>query len=103
MKAWKLEEIGKIRLYDEVPVPEPEAGEVLVKVKAAGICGSDVPRVYKDGAHSMPLVIGHEFSGQVEKLGTNVENIGAFSVLGQSFRSDTTEAFGKLGTNRKEF
>ena len=73
MKAWKLEEIGKIRLYDEVPVPEPEAGEVLVKVKAAGICGSDVPRVYKDGAHSMPLVIGHEFSGQVEKLGANVD------------------------------
>ena len=38
-----------------------------------------------------------------EKLGTNVENIGAFSVFGQSFRSDTKEAFGKLGTNRKEF
>lgn len=73
MNAWKLEEIGKINFYDDVEVPEPEAGEVLVKVKAAGICGSDVPRVYKDGAHSMPLVIGHEFSGQVEKLGANVD------------------------------
>lgn len=38
-----------------------------------------------------------------EKLGTNVENIGAFSVFGQSFPADTKEAFGKLGTNRKEF
>ncbi|SFG25717.1 galactitol-1-phosphate 5-dehydrogenase [Oribacterium sp. WCC10] len=73
MKAWKLDETGKINFYDDVPVPEPEAGEVLIKVNAAGICGSDVPRVYRDGAHNMPLVIGHEFSGQVEKIGANVD------------------------------
>lgn len=38
-----------------------------------------------------------------EKFGTKVENVEAFSVYGQSFPADTKEAFGKLGTNRKEF
>lgn len=73
MKACKLDEIGKIRFYEDVPTPEVGTGEVLIKVKAAGICGSDVPRVYKDGAHSMPLIIGHEFAGQVEKVGEDVD------------------------------
>jgi L-iditol 2-dehydrogenase len=36
---------------------------------AAGICGSDVPRVFRDGAHIMPLIPGHEFSGVVEAVG----------------------------------
>ncbi|ETP72440.1 theronine dehydrogenase-like Zn-dependent dehydrogenase [Lachnospiraceae bacterium JC7] len=73
MKAWKLNDVGDIKYYEDEPVPDPGDGEVLIKVKAAGICGSDVPRVYKDGAHNMPLIIGHEFSGQVEKLGQNVD------------------------------
>ena len=43
MKAWVLHDIGDIR-YEEVPMPEPAAGEVLIRVGAAGICGSDIPR-----------------------------------------------------------
>ena len=62
MKAWVLHDIGKITL-DEVSVPQPAAGEVLLKVHAAGICGSDIPRIYDTGAHSMPLIPGHEFAG----------------------------------------
>lgn len=73
MKAWKLKDIGDIEFYKDAAVPEPGDGEVLIKVKAAGICGSDVPRVYKDGAHRMPLIIGHEFSGQVDNVGANVD------------------------------
>ncbi len=73
MKAWKLNDIGDIQFYDDLPVPEIGAEEVLINVKAAGICGSDVPRVYKTGAHRMPLIIGHEFSGVVEKTGENVD------------------------------
>ena len=41
--------------------------EVLLKVKACGICGSDVPRVYNGKSYYYPIVIGHEFSGMVEE------------------------------------
>ena len=70
MKAWVLKEIGNISLIDiEVPAPAPD--EVLVRVCSAGICGSDIPRIYETGAHRMPLVPGHEFSGVVEGIGEN--------------------------------
>ncbi len=68
MKAWVLHRAGEIR-YEEVRQPEPGEGEVLVAVKAAGICGSDIPRIYQNGAHRMPLIPGHEFSGEVVELG----------------------------------
>lgn len=73
MKAWKLKSVGNMVWHEEAAIPEIEADEVLLRVKAAGICGSDVPRVYKTGAHRMPLIIGHEFSGVVEKTGKNVD------------------------------
>lgn len=65
MKAWVLDSIGDINLK-EVATPQPRDGYVIVKVAAAGICGSDIPRIYRDGAHNMPLIPGHEFSGVVE-------------------------------------
>lgn len=64
MKAWVLHDINDIR-YEEINVPTISENEVLVQVKSAGICGSDIPRIYKSGAHRMPLIPGHEFSGQV--------------------------------------
>ena len=72
MKAWVLHDIGDIR-FEEVPKPEPKEGEVLLAVKAAGICGSDVPRIYKTGAHKMPIVPGHEFCGIVEDVGKGTD------------------------------
>lgn len=71
MKAWILHGVNDIRL-EERKEPVPGAGEVLVAVKAAGICGSDIPRIYKTGAHVHPLVPGHEFSGVVVDAGPNV-------------------------------
>ncbi|MCI5620065.1 MAG: galactitol-1-phosphate 5-dehydrogenase [Lachnospiraceae bacterium] len=68
MKSWRLHEVGDIRLED-VSMPEIQDHEVLVEVKAAGICGSDIPRIYKNGAHKMPLIPGHEFSGRVVEVG----------------------------------
>ena len=64
MKAWVLYKPGDIR-FEEAERPQPSEGEVLVKVEAAGICGSDIPRTFDTGAHKMPLIIGHEFSGSV--------------------------------------
>lgn len=68
MKAWILHGIGDIR-YEKREKPKLKAGEVLVKVKAAGICGSDIPRIYQTGAHKHPLILGHEFAGIVETVG----------------------------------
>ena len=73
MKAYVLHDIKDFRLED-VPVPVPSEHEVLVKVKAAGICGSDIPRVYKTGTYSYPLIPGHEFSGQVEVVGAGADS-----------------------------
>ena len=64
MKAWVLQSNGVIE-YTDTEKPEINEGEVLVEVKAAGICGSDIPRIYKGGAYFYPLVPGHEFSGKV--------------------------------------
>lgn len=49
MKAWVLEDIGNIK-YKEVLKPQISENEVLVEVKAAGICGSDIPRIYQTGS-----------------------------------------------------
>ena len=64
MKAWVLESNGEI-VFKDVDKPEYSSDEVLVKVKAAGICGSDIPRIYRGGAYFYPLIPGHEFSGEI--------------------------------------
>ena len=67
--------------YEEVNVPEPNEGEVLVKVEAALTCGTDV-KTYRRGhpvlVKKTPSGFGHEFSGTIAKLGENVEgfNVG---------------------------
>lgn len=71
MKAWRLHEIGDIR-WEEVDCPKPGVGEVLLRVRAAGICGSDVPRIYTSGTYSYPLIPGHEFAGEVAACGEGV-------------------------------
>ena len=62
----------KIKVYEGAKVvvepsekPTPVAGEVLVKVRACGVCGSDIPRVYANASYYYPIVLGHEFSGTV--------------------------------------
>lgn len=72
MKAGVLHANEDIR-YEEIETPQISDDEVLVKVKMTGICGSDVPRVLNNGAHYYPIVLGHEFSGEVVKTGKNVE------------------------------
>lgn len=67
MKAVKLYEPGDLRV-EEVAVPEIGPGHVLVKVKAVGVCGSDIPRVNFFGAYHPQLTIGHEFSGEIIKV-----------------------------------
>ena len=61
--------------FEDIDKPSPKAGEVLVKVKYTGICGSDVPRVNGDACHFFPNVLGHEFSGTVVELGEGVTKL----------------------------
>jgi L-iditol 2-dehydrogenase len=61
--------------FEEMPIPKIEEAEVLIKVRATGICGSDIPRVLGDGAHFYPIVIGHEFSGDVVEIGKSVTTL----------------------------
>ena len=61
-------------IIEEVELDEPEFGEVLVKVVAAGLCHSDLSVVNGNRPKEMPILIGHEGSGIVEKVGVGVEN-----------------------------
>ena len=61
--------------YDDFKTPEIKPGCVKVKVKVTGICGSDVPRVLANGAHFYPVVLGHEFSGDVVEVGEGVTSL----------------------------
>lgn len=70
MKAAVLHAVGDLR-YEDIPIPETRVGEVLIKVKAAGVCGSDIPRVMKKGTYSFPLVPGHEFAGEIAQINSN--------------------------------
>jgi len=61
--------------YEEIEKPKPERGQVLIKVKYTGICGSDIPRVNGDACHFFPNVLGHEFSGTIEETGEGVTSL----------------------------
>ena len=75
MKAGVVHAREDIR-YEGIERPAPKRGEVLIKVKYTGICGSDVPRVNGDACHFYPNVLGHEFSGTVEEVGEGVTLLG---------------------------
>ena len=53
-------------IVEEIPIPEPKDGELLIKMKACGICGSDVEKVFGDYGMGSKR-IGHEISGEVVK------------------------------------
>ena len=57
---------GKSEIAEE-NMCERQRGEAIVRVKACGVCGSDLPRIFKNRAYYYPIVLGHEFSGVVEE------------------------------------
>ncbi|MDT8317050.1 MAG: alcohol dehydrogenase catalytic domain-containing protein [bacterium] len=56
---------------EEMPIPDVGAGELLIKIKASGICGSDVMEWYR--IKRAPLVLGHELTGEVAQVGKGVD------------------------------
>ena len=82
MRAVDYVEPGQIRARTDASVPTPGAGEVVVQVRACGICGSDL-HMYRDGSYGDRLtrptpegykVPGHEFAGTIAALGDGVKD-----------------------------
>ena len=76
MRAAVLRKVGEVVMEDR-PVPRPGPGEVLVRVRAVGVCGSDV-HYFVDGriGHFVvekPIILGHECAGEVAELGEGVD------------------------------
>ena len=61
--------------YIDYEEPKVLPGTVKIKVVASGICGSDIPRVLHNGVHFYPIVLGHEFSGDVVEVGEGVTKV----------------------------
>ena len=74
MKAAVLLAPEKMELQD-IPVPQLKSSEVLIKVKRCGICGTD-PHIYMGRFPApQPLVLGHEFSGEIVEIGPDVQAV----------------------------
>src|SRR5690349_4940705 len=74
MKALVLQEYKRFA-YQDVPEPQPGPDEVLVAVKACGICGSDVHGMDgSTGRRRPPIIMGHEASGEIAASGNAVKD-----------------------------
>lgn len=71
MKAWVLKGIEDIE-QTQVETPLINKGEALVKIRACGICSSDLDRFYK-GAYHYPLILGHEIAGEVIEVAEDLD------------------------------
>lgn len=75
MKQIRLVEPEKL-IREEVEMPDIGHGQVLVKVKRIGICGSDIHAYYGNHPYiSCPIVQGHEFSGEIARVGKDVKGL----------------------------
>lgn len=78
-----LEEIGRSRPYTEsepitvgeLELDPPGAGEILVRIEAAGLCHSDLSVVDGNRVRPVPMLLGHEAAGRVERLGEGVDDL----------------------------
>lgn len=75
MKAYVFKDVGDL-VFEEKPIPHiKDPDDVLLKVKAVGICGSDL-KIIEGKHHFKPnTVLGHEFCGEVVEIGSNVHHI----------------------------
>lgn len=86
MKAYVLEGVDQL-VYKDVEVPKCKSGYALVEVKAAGICGSDIPRIFETGTYHFPTIPGHEFAGVVKEVADEEykelvgERVGVFPLI----------------------
>src|SRR3954449_11200096 len=85
IRAAVLHAMGKERPYnisnplqiEEVELKKPQAGEVLVKIHAAGLCHSDLSVIDGNRPRQVPMVLGHEAAGEVVEPGAGVQDLKA--------------------------
>lgn len=86
MKAARLHEYGGGLIVEDAPTPSTGPNDVLIRVKACGVCHSDIHIV--DGVikvPSLPRILGHEVSGEVVEVGQNVRRVGVGERVALSF------------------
>lgn len=81
--VWRLP--GEAPAVETVVVEPPRAGEVLVRIAAAGVCHSDLHLAEGNLGERFPIVLGHEGAGVVESVGQRVQNVGAGDRVALSF------------------
>lgn len=75
MKSVVVHAEGKV-IVEERPLPEiKHPDDVLVRIAYSGLCGSDIPRIFHQGAHFYPITLGHEFSGEVVEYGESITDL----------------------------
>ena len=85
IKAAVVYEANKPYVIEEVDLAEPKAGEVLVKVAASGYCHTDEMIAGRENSPLFPIVLGHEGSGIVEKVGPGVQRFAPGDRVSMSF------------------
>jgi len=78
MQSVRLVQVGKPLEHADIPIPQIDPSDVLVRVAAAGICHSDVH--YRAGISPidhLPLTLGHEIAGRIEEVGRDVTHVSA--------------------------
>lgn len=83
MKACVYRAPGAPLEIAEVPDPVARAGELVVRVKACGICGSDPHAAGRTFRMPLGTIMGHEFAGVVEALGDGVEGFAPITAMGK--------------------
>src|SRR5690554_4167879 len=96
MKAARIHAYGRPLVIEDVPMPEPRAGEVLIRVEGAGFCHSDVHVMDGDikVLPRMPLILGHENAGTVAAVGKGVQSVQ---------EGDPVVVFGAWGCGRCDY
>ncbi len=96
MKAALLHEYGQDLQIEEVSTPEPQAGQVLVRVDTCGVCHSDLhlargqwPRFHN--LISLPIILGHEVTGRITALGPEVQGLAEDDRVGVSWFHHTCD------------
>ena len=76
MKAVRMVQVGRPLQMQEIPVPVIAEGDILVRVRAAGICHSDAHyRAGRSPVRPLPMTLGHEVAGVVEQIGAQVASV----------------------------
>jgi propanol-preferring alcohol dehydrogenase len=102
MKAMVLEKQGEPLRLRDIPVPEPDPGQVLIRVGACAVCRTDLHVADGDLREpKLPLVLGHEIVGTVQKVGQGTKGVSVGDRIGVPWLGSTCGACGHCASGRE--